>query len=90
MDTDKLVRPRVAVDRMNDGKGELPLCEVLTKTLVLCILFREMRMDNRYMLGIFPKLPLFSSSLPQNTEGYSNHHEFGSRGPNSPRVGRNH
>lgn len=43
MDTDKLMRPRVAVDGMNDGKGELPLCEILTKTLVLCILLKGMR-----------------------------------------------
>lgn len=37
-DTGELVRPRVAADGMYDGEGELTLCEILTKALVICIL----------------------------------------------------
>ncbi len=37
-DTDEFGGAPVVLDAVNNGEGELPLCQVLTEALVLCVL----------------------------------------------------
>ena len=76
---------------MYDGEGELALCEILTKALVLCILLEGERggVDMKCTKETPSHFPSQgSANLPLRTEGCNSHHGSGSTVQDSPEVGR--